>query len=145
MRRMKFRARHQYNRRWYYGDSDIKTNKAVLDGETTIDLGTFWLMVQLGMLEPETVGEWMNKTDSNGRDIYSDDVIDRTWYTCPYPDCDDDEKIPQELHQTVKFQDYIFWFTGGNFYDNQLWMVDSMDITVIGNIHDNPALMEVKT
>lgn len=80
------------------------------------------------MVLPETVGQYTGLTDKNGNKIFEGDIVDIT-----YP-----ETIVRKALVT---------YVGASFYgdnDNDLWLFDDyISFEVIGNIHDNPDLVEV--
>ena len=79
----------------------------------------------------ETVGQYTDLTDKNSKKIFEGDII----------------KADNWLHQNMKV--YTVVFEDGGFYakykDEDGWNFDHLgNIEVIGNIHDNKDLLEVK-
>ena len=76
---------------------------------------------------PETVGDYTGLTDKNGKKIFEGDIVknSRDVGLLYYKE--------KNSAFTVKGWEYGYW----------LWH-DKEDIEVIGNIHDNPELLEVK-
>lgn len=66
--------------------------------------------------------------DKNGEEIYEGDIVKGSWL------CGKDEHI-------VKYEDYGFYpFTVTDFDGDP--MIRNVDVEVIGNIHENPELLE---
>lgn len=81
---------------------------------------------------PETVGQYTGLTDKNGKKIFEGDIIFRNYYG------------EKKTYQVV-YDKYIGAFTGqdkeGLYYTT--FDGDSECFEIIGNIHDNPELLEV--
>lgn len=77
-------------------------------------------------VDPKTVGQYTNLNDKNGKKIFDGD---RCWN-----DYEEDYGI-------VSFDEGKFIFTFDNVYVDLFEVAD--DLEVVGNIHDNPELLEV--
>lgn len=101
---------------------------------------------------PETVGQYTGLTDKNGKKIFEGDIVrTQEYYDRPYS-----AKAKQKRHiGVVKYT--VYKFADGRCY-NVEWKVEIAnygkyrcwarsefyDCEVIGNIHDNPELLEDK-
>ena len=116
MRDIEFRGKREDNGRWAYGDlvHDIPGNPMieVRGGEYDGD--------DL-MVIPETVGEYTGLKDKNGAKIFEGDIVRHKGMELP-----------------VRWDTEKAGFFIG---DDKYWMMNSIDIEVIGNIHDNPELL----
>ena len=81
---------------------------------------------------PETVGQYTGLTDKNGKKIFEGDILEG--------DLDDN------LDPGARWRSIVVWGTfGWMCKDRQCLPMDEFDILegeVIGNIHDNPELLE---
>jgi|LSPZ01.1.fsa_nt_gi hypothetical protein len=75
-------------------------------------------------VEPETIGQYTGVNDSFGVKIFEGDILESSEYD---------------------FDDPVLRFVDGAFKVDGMFMLDSeflRSVTVIGNIHDNPELLE---
>ena len=137
MREIKFRAKS--GTQWCYGDLyhnehgelmiyEPKTSGHTLEGKTVDG----WRIV----VDPETVGQYVGLKDTEGREIYEGDVV-RTDFlphmrTTVCNGC-------VEYRNGAFYVEYID-HTYANLGD--LIFYSGTSSTVIGNIHDNPDLLE---
>ena len=134
MRTIRFRGKSLSDGRWLYGDL-FRTD---LDGEVAIqfyDEEDGWMTA---MVRPETVGQFTGLKDSEGQEIYEGDIL--TWRSII---CEEDPVETWELPVTF----YNGCFCLNDDFDMTLISViyDSEEfggVKIIGNIHDNPELME---
>lgn len=89
---------------------------------------------------PETVGEYTNLTDCHDKMIFEGDILgvtnddtDYDYITKVYLDCD-------TLCVDVQDQDYDYTSIG---FAVKIWDDECDRVEVIGNIYDNPELLEV--
>lgn len=140
MREIKFRAKA--GTQWRYGDLyhnergelmiyEPKTSGRTLDGAAVLG----WRLV----VDPETVGQYTGLKDCEGREIYEDDIVRVVHYG-------------EESIHVIKYCDDM------DYPAFDLWPHFDCDsnglsfckcerettITVIGNVHDNPDLLEVE-
>ncbi len=90
----------------------------------------FWCRVR-----PETVGHATGLMDINGRDIYEGDIV-------KVEDCWDVYGIMAGEIREVIFAYGGFRMKPKRSEDKGHWLEDGTDVEVIGNIHDNPELLD---
>ena len=89
-------------------------------------------------VKPDTVGQYIGICDKNGIKIFEGDIIkreDNILYVIRYIYGGFDSEPINEFYKEPK----ITWNTLGEM-QNALWCMDNCE--VIGNIHDNPELLE---
>lgn len=133
MREIKFRGKRTYNREWVYGNLIIlpngeryivNTNYFELDGHhLACDSDTPVFTIQ------ETVGQFIELYDEGGIEVYDGDIIENEY-----------EEVATVYYDE---EDAMFCINLGNVilnfsHENSKWW------KIIGNIHDNPELVEVQ-
>ena len=86
---------------------------------------------------PETVGEYTNLTDKNGKKVFEGDIVTTKFNerNKPYATIYDEELaafIGRDKNNLTTL----------GCIDNSLIEIDNSLIEIIGNIHDNPELLE---
>lgn len=86
-------------------------------------------------VSPETVGQFTGLTDRNGDRIFEGDIVTGLFL------------FGLSVNAVVTFQDGAFgleWYRGNVKTFNAFTSICNVEYEVIGNIHDNPELLEVK-
>lgn len=88
---------------------------------------------------PETVGQYTGLTDKNGKRIFEGDIVESVFTSKPYLVCFGEYTYTDEYGEEQGASGWYNEEEGG--YKTAM---DCTDVwaTVIGNIHDNPELME---
>ena len=127
MREILFRGKRVDNGEWEFGDlwCNPYGKRAVCIVSPINDQGT----TGGNEVIPETVGQYTGLTDKNGRKIFEGDIVKMRAYGVGY-------------HCTsVYFRDGKFAVDGTQYHFKNIC---SNSVEVIGNIFDNPDLLEVK-
>lgn len=136
MREILFRGKTEQGE-WKHGDLITmgKDNRKGIRNNKTCE---FWWVL------PETIGQFTGLTDKNGNKIFEGDIIKgRHWTSYK-------NKKPEEYHLWVvdwSERSGLIVFNNSPTTDIRLSIHDFADfgeVEVIGNIHDNPELLEDK-
>ena len=127
MREILFRGKTKRNE-WIYGDLIthwIDFDDAIKQHHTR----------EIWDIKPETVGQYTGLTDKNGKKIFEGDIVK-----------ENDIYHKGELQikgntWRVAFADGLFF---GNFKNISVYLQSLDGMEVIGNVHDNPELLEVQ-
>ena len=141
MRKILFRGKSENDGQWVEGSLVITTIEPAFDAPVKcyciedMTIGVFPNEFQSGLSEtvdPETVGQYTGLTDKNGKKIFEGDIVEGADFTAE-----------DGGHGVVSFVDGAFEVNGNNvtgtFHENYY----GREFEVIGNIHDNPELLEV--
>lgn len=143
MRDVKFRAKRVDDGQWVYGsylahkeymecvggDRPAPVRHLILyDGFADWDMP---ITIEYCEVDPATVGEFSGVHDKHGTPIYEGDIVRKRTYQGIKP-C------------VVVFSGGCFHcgFGGGSSTASHPYLLDDKNIEVIGNVHDNPDLLE---
>lgn len=134
MREILFRGKRKGNGEWVYG------NYAVTDNNEKQHF-IFQNKAFEFEVDPETVGQYTGIIDDNGKKIFEGDILsitnddpDYDYITKVYLDCN-------TLCVDVQGQDYDCTSIG---FAIGIWDDECDRLEVIGNIYDNPEMLEVE-
>jgi len=128
MREIVFRGKHKASGKWCEGNLHVdKQGVAIITPDDT-PLGCY------GQVDPDTVGQYTGLTDKDGRKVFEGDIVS-AHFDWNDPEAEskaivewDNDNFRWVTHQPGYDPDAITDF------DKGLWLV-------IGNVHDNPELM----
>ena len=127
MREILFRGKRIFDEQWVYGTMY----------KTATDLNPFILTIGKSgcsyQVDEETVGQYTGLKDKNGKRIFEGDVA----------------KVLQGKDKDIAYVGFengafMLYPKTGNIYERTLWeyWYNDWDVEIIGNIHDNPELLE---
>ena len=127
MREIKFRGKPEGDDEWVYGSYYKSSNHVIVTNEV--------MNYKHVVVNPETVGQFIERKDGNGKEIYEGDVINdgRDDYVIKY--CEHSYSNILAFHPiSIKYEDaHIEYYYGE-------W--DSERTQVVGNKTENPELMK---
>ncbi len=119
MREILFRGKRVDNGEWVYGFPFAIHAGLVVEGIETWD-------GDRPRIDPETVGQYTGLTDKNGKRIFEGDVV----------------AYPEYGNLAVVWDDGLFQLAKNETFYERLDHYSSAAAIIIGNIHDNPELLE---
>ena len=124
MREILFRGKRKDNGEWVYG------NYAVTDNNEKQHF-IFQNKAFEFEVDPETVGQYTGLTDKNGKKIFEGDIVERLW-------------LGEKHIYRIYYDNDIASFIGTDIYSERFttFDYDACEFEVIGNIYDNPELLE---
>ena len=139
MREILFRGKQEYkNGEWVFGSLHNEYGETDRNGERKIDHRILGMRGECDYVIPETVGQFTGLTDKNGKRIFEGDIV-----IDPYVGAG------VVSFGTGTFDSGIYRYIGWHIKDKdgdvdhrELYRYD-FDYEIIGNIHDNPELLEV--
>lgn len=123
-REIKFRAKH--GKEWVYGELHLNSGKM-----PHIHTDPFTSK----SIDPDTAGQFTGLRDKNGKEIYEGDII-RSF-----------DSVGDAILHCIVWEEarFVALYKGRNFrsksFLKQYWL-DEFDKEVVGNIYDNPELVE---
>lgn len=119
MREILFRGKNAKTKEWNYGGytTDPFARSLIIDK----DMGCYKIVI------PETVGQYTGLTDKNGEKIFEGDIFT---YKEEYAKIEYDDDSAMFI---IQFDD---WYMDFDFLHGH-------EVEILGNIHDNPELLEV--
>lgn len=143
MREILFRGKRKHDGEWVVGYYLVKTDPLLNLKKHFIlvqdsDGGFLASLFSWNVVDPETVGQYTGLTDTNGKKIFEGDIISDGGM-------DGIPRVVQWDGEHVSFRCPLVkkhWAYGNN--NIELWLLDSKNTEIIGNIHDNPELLEVE-
>ena len=141
MREILFRGKRICNGEWVYGNliltERLTETECYISSQTGIDNGKSYKFY----VDPLTVGQFTGLTDKNGKKVFEGDIVDITQY----------DNIYHEVHRCCKskvfFSNFAFRTNAAPEYEDEeplsYWFWHDCDFEIVGNIHDNPELLEV--
>lgn len=137
MREILFRGKRKDNGEWVYG---YICYYGFTGEENTYIVPNYASALYSIEVDPETVGQYTGITDDNGKKIFEGDILNVI-----NPDDDDYDYITKVYFECntlcvdVEGQDYDYTSIG---FAVEIWDNECDRVEVIGNIHDNPELLE---
>lgn len=160
MRTSKYRGKDVKTGEWKYGHlinfnvNDKTAYLIITDDYAVVDKKlkpweiAFFLNVDIFMVDPNTAGQFTGLTDKNGNEIYEDDIIHLKWEE----DYDNDFGVVKWHSNGYFYVDDCFGKfpkgdrrSLGSFFETICRDYKKIEISINGNIHDNPELIRKKS
>lgn len=137
MRIIKFRGKDIETGKWVYGDLHVLCNRPHIHTEQT----AYPYAGKRSFVALETIGQFTGLYDKNSKEIYEGDIVSHPWK----------DPIFGDLVETGEFVHSTICFNNGAFVVNYrldgeyIYLQDFIRLKcleVIGNVFDNPELIE---
>ena len=133
MREILFRGKQEHkNKEWVFGNLHSEYVETDKNGQRKIDYRILGMRGECDYVIPETVGQFTGLT-ANGKKIFEGDIVTGLF------------SFGMEVKAVVAFQDGAFglrWSRGGAEQFSAFTSICNIEYEVVGNIHDNPELLE---
>lgn len=126
MREILFRGK--FGDEWKYGYLTIAPQSLAIKEPYACNTTTIWCVA------PETVGQYTGLKDKNGTKIFEGDILE-------FIDGDNEVSYYEVVYSEANCR-WIIKQDGACPDDLDVFVTEYMTITVAGNIHDNPELLE---
>ena len=138
MREILFRGKSLRNE-WVYGGY-----VGICNGGKIAELTVIHIIEECdnALVKTETVGQFTGLTDKNGKKIFEGDIVKAI--QTEYDEDKEREPFIVEVIGEMIFEDSCFGLRDKKCIDfySPMWQEDNVDLEVIGNIYDNPELLE---
>ncbi|EAD5535396.1 hypothetical protein G5776_000932 [Listeria monocytogenes] len=95
------------------------------------EVGSFVYISRSEKVDPETVGQYTGLKDKNGKKIFEGDIVNCKFF----------DRMVGDIAGVINFIDCV-WAVS-DFKNKRLYqLIDVDNIEIIGNIHENPDLLE---
>ena len=132
MREILFRGKQEYkNKEWVFGNLHCEYGETDKNGQRKIDYRILGMRGECDYVLSETVGQFTGLTDKNGKRIFEGDIAKNEYEDRNYQYF----KIFYN-EKTLRWEVMNKYGMRGNLHN----VIGNME--VIGNIHDNPELLE---
>ena len=130
MREILFRGKHSEKSRWDYGDLYIDHGKVYIGSRDMMH----GVRVH-GEVIPDTVGQYTDLTDKNGKKIFEGDIVREV---LPKSNAISEFVWP---NMVVGFSEGTFTAMRGRYCTPLYSFAPAVELEVIGNVYDNPELI----
>lgn len=139
MREILFRGKRLNGDGWTYGDLSYHVH----DGEVYVSPGDGYDSPDCYEVDPTTVGQYTGLQDKNGKKIFEGDIVEHQ--------VDDDYPVyigvvafgKHCINDDISAFGWFVKMISKDYYGN-ISLYENDCLRVIGNVHDNPELLEVK-
>lgn len=135
MREILFHGKREDNGEWAEGSLHIEWGETDKDGNRNRDYRIIGMRGECEYIDPTTVGEFSGKHDKNGRRIFEGDIVDGLF------------RFGMPLRAVCVFKDGAFglaWTRRGVDHFFAFASICNVEYEVVGNIYDNPEMLEVE-
>ena len=136
MREILFKAKRKDNGEWVEGYylNVAKINHFICTGKIKLNGAVKGILApEMYAIDPDTLCQFTGFTDKNGKKIWENDIVDTF-----------EESSKEFLRNVVKFEDGCFKVFKKHYLSMHMDSYEKTDLKVVGNIFDNPDLLEME-
>lgn len=137
MREILFRAKHYRTKQWLYGipfKNPLRGSEDAYYPQIIPEVHGVHSTIDSCSIVEETIGQYTGLTDKNGNKIFEGDIVLITKNTVT------------DVVAKIFYSEGAFRTNAANTYDGEeplsFWLANDCDFEVVGNIYDNPELLE---
>lgn len=138
-REIKFRGKRKTDGEWLYGYYFVNRGLHFIVTDNLAPAGNTFKDYEV---DPETVGQYTGLTDMKGRGVYEGDIINWLMFRCDRTGYIEEGRVEFRIEEQAFVVINKFTTRDGREHVRNILNCQT-DLKVVGNIHDNPELLNL--